>query len=148
MRQSLVPRIKTRLSKIIGIPSPGEDIRRQKFIMLTGTGWDTPPTTFCIEKERIHPKLIGRFYGENNIKKCALEIRRIDGHISFRYAWRIRSRHTWANKGKKEGSNQFHSLVIEGSMIGDRKGLFFTRGADGRYYLGYKRFMEIIMKKV
>ena len=148
MRQSLVPKIKTSLGKIMGIRSPGEEIRRQKFMLMTGTDWDKPPTVYCTEKERIHPKLIGRFYGENNIKKCALEIRRINGQIALRYAWRIRSRHTWANKGKKEGSNQYHSLVIEGSKIGNRKGLFFARGTDGRYYLGYKRFMEIIMKKV
>lgn len=148
MKQPFLPTLKTQLGKLMGRPSPAEEARRRKFKQLTTGSWYDPPDGFCREDQRIDPKLIGRFYGENNIKKCALEIRRIEGKIAFRYAWQTRSRHTWANKSQEEGSNKYHSLIVKGSKIGTRNGLIFRRGSDGRYYLGYKRFMEIIMKKV
>ena len=148
MRQPFMPTLKNQLGKILGLSSPSEEARSHKFKQLTKGDWFESPDRFCREEKRIHPKLIGRFYGENNIKKCALEIRRIEEKIAFRYAWQTRSRHTWADKSQEEGSNKYHSLIIKGSKIGTRNGLIFRRGPDGRYYLGYKRFMEIIMKKV
>ena len=148
MRQPFMPTLKNQLGKILGLSSPSEEARSHKFKQLTTDNWLESPDRFCREKKRIHPKLIGQFYGENNIKKCAVEIRRVQGKIAFRYAWQTRSRHTWADKSQEEGSNKYHSLTINSDKIGNRNGLIFRRGSDGRYYLGYKRFMEIIMKKV
>ena len=148
MRHAFVPRLTSLIDKFIRLSSQAKKIRHEKFMSLTGSDWSTPPTIFCHEKTKIHPKLIGRFYGENNIKQCCVEIRRVDRHIAFRCAWRIRSCHTWTDKSQANSSNKYHSLVVDGPKIGTRKGLSFRRGSDGRYYLGNKQFMELVMKKL
>ncbi len=135
-------------NRVLGRKTSAEKLRRHKFMRLTGEKWNTPPNVFCREKTRIHPKFIGKFYGENNIKKCAVEIQRIEGYIAFRFAWRMRKTYTWDNQNSKEVSNGYHGLVIDGVWIGSRRGLFFKRASDGRFYLGYKGFTEVVMKKV
>ena len=149
MRHSILSRIKDYTAKILGLPSVANTLREEKFNRLTGDAWHSPPDRFCPEEKRIHPKLIGRFYGENNLKKSALEIRRLDdGRLVFRCAYKTRTRSTWSDNTLGRETNRYFCLVAKGSTIGAKNGLIFRRGPDRRYYLGYKANIEIIMKKV
>ena len=143
-----IPILKDRLAKAMGLSSPADEARKEKFKQLTGPDWLSPPNRFLREEQRIDPKLIGRFYGENNLKKCALEIRRVDGQLVMRCAYKTRSRSTWSDQSQARQSNGYYSLVVRGESIGTRNGLNFRMGPDGRYYMGYKNHMDIIMKKI
>jgi len=90
----LISLIKDQIAKALGLPSSSDAIRKEKFNRLTGDFWDAlPPDRLCREEEKIDPKLIGRFYGENNLKKSALEIKRQDnGRLVLRCAYKTRSR--------------------------------------------------------
>ncbi len=149
MSPFLIPRIKDQIAKALGLPSSSDAIRKEKFNRLTGDSWDAPPDRFCREEEKINPRLIGRFYGENNLKKGALEIKRQDdGRLVLRCAYKTRSRSSWSDKTKAQELNSYVSTIAKGNSIGTKNGLNFRRGPDGRYYLGYKNNMEIIMKKI
>lgn len=148
MRPLFIPRVKDQIAKVIGISPSGDEKRLHKFRRLTGEDWESPPDRFCREEEKIHPRLLGRFYGENNLKKCALEIRRIEGSIALRCAYKTRSRSTWSDKSQARQSNRYYALVVKGDSIGTRNGLNFRKGPDGRYFLGYRNHMDVIMKKI
>ena len=149
MNPFFIPNIKDRLAKVMGLPSQADQARKEKFEQLTGQEWLSVPDRFLREEQKIHPKLIGRFYGENNLKKCALEIRRMaEGKLAMRCVYKTRSRSTWSDKSQARQSNGYYSLVVKGDKIGTRNGLNFRMGPDGRYYLGYKNHMDIIMKKI
>ncbi|MEH0018208.1 MAG: hypothetical protein V6Z89_01080 [Desulfobacter sp.] len=148
MRLYFISGLKTGLHRVMGKTPPAKEERLKKFKRLAGENWYAEPDRFCKEEEKINPVLIGRFYGENSIKKCALEVRQTNGKIAFRCAWRTRSSYSWANKALAASGNAYHSLTIKGGEIGDRHGLSFRRGRDGRFYMGYRHHMEIVMKKL
>lgn len=148
MKPFFSPNMKARLAKAMGLSSPADMARKEKFKQLAGEDWLSPPDRFLKEEQKIDPELIGRFYGENNLKKAALEVRRLDGQLALRCMYKTRSRSTWSDKSQARQSNGYYSLIVKGDRIGTRNGLNFRLGPDGRYYLGYKNHMDITMKKI
>lgn len=148
MKNDIIPLVKHQLAKVMGLESEADKARAKKFTRLAGPDWQAAPDRFCREDEKIDPLLLGRFYGENNLKRCALEIRRVEGCLALRFSWKTRDHSTWSDKSQARESNRYHSLVVNKDRIGNKNGLNFRRGPDGRFYLGYKNHMDIVMKKI
>lgn len=101
-----------------------------------------------MEKERLDPELMGRFYGENNLKECGLEIYRVNGKLASRYAWSMKDHGQWIKGMPIPGSNRYRCFSTDGDTIGSMGGLRFRKGDNNLFYIGFKDYPEVVMQRL